>query len=355
MRRRGNVALLFALGIAVLFGSAAIAVDTTWRRNSAFELQNAADAAAHAGAVQLDGTEAGRERALRVAREVAARNWAGGAPVNPDEVDIEFGSWNEQTRGFDPAADAATTDTVRVRARVPALPLFFSGVAFGTTHVPLQAVAATRAIASGAGAVDHYLPLALPACLVDRYGVSGLNAVDFKLNPPGIDNMGWARPNGSPNASWTRDQIRNQGASGRARVGDPVGLQNGVVTSAMSEIITTLYSSPTRWSTSRWGAQPARMSGSSVSATFYGRTLEGVVIVFDGGPEYCQNSGGQFNQSHPIAGFLWGAIYDIKNSGSSSSRTIKMRLDTMDEHALGTEGDGPDWGVVAKVAPRMVQ
>ena len=105
-----------------------------------------------------------------------------------------------------------------------------------------------------------------------------------------------------------------------AQVGDPVGLQNGVVTSALDAIAERISTSSTSWRSERWGALPARLSGSSISAANYGKTYEGAILVFDGGPGYCQGSGGKFNGTETLMGFMWAAIYDVKNSGSSSSR-----------------------------------
>jgi hypothetical protein len=167
--------------------------------------------------------------------------------------------------------------------------------------------------------------------------------------------VGWARPNGTPNASWTRSQIEDCEADGDAAVGDPVGLQNGVVTSALDALAARVDSSATTWQESRWGTLPARLSGSSIGVAKYGHTYEGPVIVFDGGDEYCHGSGGSFNHSQPLKGFLWGAIYDVKNSGSSASRTIKMRLDTSSGYNAGTQGGGPDYGVVTHFPPRLVR
>ena len=53
--REGGVAVVVALSIAVLVGSAALAIDLGRLYNAVTELDNAADAAALAAASQLDG------------------------------------------------------------------------------------------------------------------------------------------------------------------------------------------------------------------------------------------------------------------------------------------------------------
>jgi hypothetical protein len=78
-------------------------------------------------------------------------------------------------------------------------------------------------------------------------------------------------------------------------------------------------------------------------------------MVFDGGDSYCTGSGGSFTGSEPVVGFMWAAIYDVKNSGSTDQRTVKMRLEVMDDHVVRGRGSdaAPDYGVVALGTPTM--
>ena len=80
-QRRGNAAIVTALSLTVLLGVAAIAVDGGMARHHRAELQNAADAAAHAAAFTYDGTEQGLLDAREAAVNIAALNTAGGQPV----------------------------------------------------------------------------------------------------------------------------------------------------------------------------------------------------------------------------------------------------------------------------------
>lgn len=355
MARRGNTTVILALSSSTLLGMAALTIDLGYARLVQVELQNLADAAAHAGSAQLDGTDEGVLAAITMARYVASMNPVAGQTLDLADEDLTVGYWDATARAFTATTDPQLANTLRVNANLAALDLLFAPLTVGVSSMPIRARSAMAAAQGGAGGVDCYLPIAVPQCLIDRWTLEGLQDVTLNLNPASIDSMGWGRPNGTPNASWSRDQIVTCTQNGTARVGEPVGLQNGVVTSAMSQVATSIGTSTTSWDTAKWGAQPARMSGSAVSAGAYGHTLEGVIVVFDGGPNYCIGSGGAFNGEETISGFLWAALYDVKTSGSAASKTMKLRLDPETEHVAGTLMGGPDWGVTIFEPPRMVE
>ncbi len=357
--RSGNIAVILALLLTVLLGFAALTIDIGYARVIQAQLQNTSEAAAHAGTLDLDGTEEGLTAARATAVRVAGQNRVAGEPFalagnasNDAAGELVLGIWDEEARTFTASEDAASVNTVQVRAALASVGMFFSPVAFGRASIPVAAVTRVMAIDSGAGAVECFIPLALPDCLIDLDEVDALQDLTLKLTPTGVDNVGWGRPNGNVNAAWTRDQMNDCDQDGEAAVGDPVFLQNGAIGSAMQALATRISTSGTTWDVSRWGALPARMAGSSISAANYGKTYEGPVMIFDGGDEYCTGSGGAFNQSEPITGFLWGALYDVKASGNP--KDLKLRLDVESDHNMGTSGGGPDYGVIAQAAPRMI-
>lgn len=359
MQRHGNMAVILTLSVTVLLGFGAVAMDIGYARSVDLELRNAAEAASHAATSQLDGTEEGMIAARATAVALAARNVAGGVEVELDANDgnlmtgdVVTGVWDDDVGVFIPSEDFELVNAVRVRPRKE-LPLLVAPMALGTDSVNLTDDAAMVAIRGGAGAVDCYIPLAVPVCLVTTYGVEGMMDVDLHVSPAGIDNLGWGRANGSPNSDFSRNQIANCRSDGIARIGDPIGLQSGTVTPALSELAAAVEASATLWDVEKWGALPARLSGSGISAPLYGHTLEGPILVFDDGGTYC-NTGGSFNQTKPLAAFMWAAIYDVKDSGSAASRNIKMRLDTMEDHNVGTALGGPDYGVTRIDKPRMI-
>ncbi|UUZ68153.1 pilus assembly protein TadG-related protein [Polaromonas sp. P2-4] len=71
-RQRGAVAIMFGLSIFVLFGFMGLALDLSQTYDRKTELQNAADAAALAGAKELKGDAAGIGNAVNKAKAIAA-------------------------------------------------------------------------------------------------------------------------------------------------------------------------------------------------------------------------------------------------------------------------------------------
>lgn len=353
--RRGNVAVIIALSLTILLAFAAVVIDVGYGRLVQRQLQDAADAAALAAAARLDGTAAGVADARATAEWIASENKAAGAAVSIDgDVDVVLGDWDKDAGTFTESTDPTDIDAVQVHAGIAELGLFVAPVALDRQSIPVSVRSRVFVDHGGAGSAECFIPIGMPACLVDRYTLDGLQDVTLKVNPPGIDNVGYARPGASPNASWLRSQIGDCTASGEIGVGDMLGLQNGTVTSALAEFVPAIVNSTTRWDTAKWGALPARNSRSSIPVASYGKTYEGIVPVFDGGSSYCRNSGGSFNGMAPIKGFVWGAIYEVINNGPASNRTLRMRLDFTREYNAGTQTGGPDWGVTADAPPRMV-
>lgn len=348
--RRGAVVIIIALLLTVLLGFAALVVDLGYAGSVEAELQAATDAAAHSGAMQLDGTEAGVDEAYEVAEQLGAANHAGGESVELDGgsgsgSEIATGYWDADSRSFTEVADPATTNAVQVEARRAALPAWFSAVAFGRDALEAASSAVAIQRTEGAGAVSCYLPLAVPECLItDRYGAD-VNDHDLVLNPAGIDNVGWGRVAGSPNASWLRDMFEDCEADGTVSVGDQVGLDNGVKTSVLQAIADEVEDASTYWDSDLWGPLPAQRSRSGIDSSAYGNTLEGPVLLFSD-PDYCAY-GGSFTGDETVSGFAWAAIYDVVTTGPVADRNIVARLEVLDEYDLGDEGGGPDYGVTA--------
>jgi hypothetical protein len=353
--REGNIATIVALGAVVLLSFAALTIDLGYGRLVQQQLENASEAGARGGSLKLDGTEAGLTAARITAASMAAQNIAGGGSVVLADEDIVLGVWDATTGTFTPSSDPLQVNTVQVRARIDALGLFLTPAAFARDTIPVSGMTRAMAMSQGAGEVQCYIPLALPDCVVDREGVEGIQDLTLQLNPPGVDNVGWGRANGSPSASWARDMFGDCESSGAASVGDPVGLGNGAMIPALTELVTQINGSDTTWDPTKWGTLPARMTGSSITPPNYGRTFEGPIMVVDTGDEYCTGSGGSWTGNRPLKGFMWASIYDVKNSGGAvAERNIRLRVDTSSLHDLGTSSGGPDYGVVS-TTPVMVR
>lgn len=352
MSRRGNAAIVVCLMLSVLMMFAALAVDIAYARFVDLQLQVAADAASHAGAAQLNGTEEGLVSARDMSISIGAQNSAAGVPVVLDVADVTLGIWDEDADTFSPSADAPLVNAVQVDARYIGLGTFFAAV-MGRATVDVGARSIMVVGPKGASEVNCFIPLAIPQCYVDSLGLEGIQSVDFTLQPAGSDNIGWGRPNGDPDAGWSRDQIQDCLQSTSASVGDPIGLQNGAVQSALTAMAAEVNGSPTTWDESVWGTIPARLPDSSITAANYGRTYEGVLSVFDGGPEYCTGAAA-WNGTQTISGFHWGAVYDVVAGGPAAARTIRLRIDTTHEIEVDGDAGGPDWGVTAQRSPHMV-
>lgn len=148
-RRRGAVLILVALLLIFLVILLAFAVDVGLICLADSHLQNAADAAALAGALELRCDCTGRaDKARAAAIDFARRNTAAGEPVELQPGDVRLGTWangaftalsgaNEQ------AANSVQVTCVRARGRGNPLRLVFAA-AFGDSSVDLAASATAK-------------------------------------------------------------------------------------------------------------------------------------------------------------------------------------------------------------------
>ncbi len=354
--RRGNYTGLLILSLPVVLGGGAIVVDLSTQKVIRTQLQAVADIAAMAGTEELDGTQEGLERARAKAARAAARNTVNGRLAAIHEDDLLTGAWRPAQGELDVDAPVEEIDSLQVAVGDGAIPTTLARIAFNDDTMSASgASTGFRPPDEAASAIGCYLPLAIASCLFDLYTVEQLNEITLVVNPAGIDNAGWGRVGASPSASFARDQLRDCEQDGIIEVGDQVGLMNGVASTAVNEVHDQLKVTSTRWDPD-WGTQPPRMSGSALSASQYGRTLEGAIIVFDGGSGYCQGGGGSFNGSEPLVGFAWAAIYDVRTSGSSTEKNIKLKLDTYVDRSIGLRGGGGTFaGVTWQPPPLLVR
>ena len=143
--QRGATAILFALCLPVLVGFVALAVDLARLNLTKVELQNAADAAALAGARSL--TDAGSypnwSEAEATARSVAKQNYANAALIQDVNVSTDSGYWNIPNRSYSPShVSTNTIDVPAVHATVSisGLNLFFAPI-WGIAQSNVQATA----------------------------------------------------------------------------------------------------------------------------------------------------------------------------------------------------------------------
>jgi Flp pilus assembly protein TadG len=146
--RKGAIAVLAAVCLIIAVAFLAFAVDWGYIAVTSGELQNAADAAALAGARALPK---GRSDAIAAAQQWAARNVAAGDSVLVNaEDDVQVGVWDSETSSFTalPSNSPTSPNAVRVicrrtSARGNPLSLFFGGV-LGTDSVDVTSSATAR-------------------------------------------------------------------------------------------------------------------------------------------------------------------------------------------------------------------
>lgn len=137
---RGSVLVLVTLSLVAVFSMLALVVDLGVRFTAHAEVQRAADAAALAGASAFMDPTIPRNRvfqkdeAIRRAYEFALANEVLGAPIHPDEVEVD--------------ADA-DRDLVRVTIRRSGVPVWFARI-FGVDSAAVSARAAAQAATGGA-------------------------------------------------------------------------------------------------------------------------------------------------------------------------------------------------------------
>jgi hypothetical protein len=348
--RAGASAIIIALSMVVLLGAAALVIDVGHITTVRAELQAAADAAAHAGARQLDGSEDGLLLATEQAHRFAGSNAAAQQDVvlSGDGATLELGIWEDGS--FAAGGDVQDINAVRAVARRADLIPWFSGAAFGKDALAASAESIAVHERDAAGEVECFLPMAVADCTItDLYG-TGVNYIDFQINPPSVDNVGWAMPDGNPSSNWLQQQLRDCNYDGTASVGGDIGLNNGTATSVLTEMADMLNEGTgTSWNTEYWGALPEQLEHSGVDSGSYGNTIEGVMFTFtDDG--YCgAEAGSGFNEHQQISGFVWASIYDVVTHGPAAGRTIRVRLEVTDTREVGSGGGGDqDFGIVGR-------
>ncbi|MGZ2748141.1 TadG family pilus assembly protein [Burkholderia stagnalis] len=185
-RQRGSIALFFLLFLIPLLSFGALAIDVAWVAIARNQLQNAADAAALAGADAMMSPSGGAvnwSQAASAANGVIAQNSAAGAALSSGTV--ATGYWN-MTRS--PAGMQATTITpgtydvpaVQVTvSRAPgvnggSIPLLLGGL-LGIPGASGSATAVAVLAAPGGVAAGGLFPVAIDQCVYNQYWNAATN------------------------------------------------------------------------------------------------------------------------------------------------------------------------------------
>jgi Flp pilus assembly protein TadG len=241
--RRGAVAPLAALLLALLVGMLAFAIDVGYIAVVKGELQNAADAAALAGAARLQNPyvqyylpgqlnqlaiyngvsdTSDPNSAVSTAQRFAKANVAGGVNITVPADDITF-SYYDGTNPFTAASypltfpNTVTVTTRRDDVANTSLRLFFAQI-FGITSVNLTATASATVYAGDVtslqaipGVNAHILPVALDVNVWKNYYATGVSA-------DGLVHLG---PNGAPQLQVYPFDTNTPGSFGLLDVGPP--------------------------------------------------------------------------------------------------------------------------------------
>ncbi|HEY3357715.1 MAG TPA: pilus assembly protein TadG-related protein [Polyangia bacterium] len=236
----GATAVLFAILLFVIGGFLALSLNMGHQMAVRAQLQNACDAAALAGARELDGTQAGLNRARDRAFQFAELHRSDKVPVVIDrQNDIILGTWDfeaPKATAFSPATAATSPvkiNAVSVRdgreaARGSALAFYFYPLLSGNTR-PRSIDVRAAAVAVGGGPCSGCaLPFVLADCqVVQPDGTLKCNET-LKFSSATVDNIGFTNLADGVHAVNPPTIISIlKGGCKDVGYGDHIGVQNG--------------------------------------------------------------------------------------------------------------------------------
>lgn len=331
--QRGVTSLLFVLLLPVLLGLGAFAVDIAHLLAVKNELQNAADAAALAGANQL--YRAGKpnwEQADQKAQETMALNSAAGASLSQATVTAGYWNWTLNSGALQPLPMTPTLQDV------PAIKVMVSksqqqnagevGVYFARFleifSVPLTVSSVAGRVSPGTVEPGGVFPLVMSQCMFDAYW-------DFSAVPPGpridpttrdykIFRLGGTSNPTCPEGQWTSLDTDNNSAS---FINHLITFMNPI---AMS-IGDLIWVQP--------GVKNSNYDNVNACSAAGNKSCEYVTI-----PIANMITG---HAHSPITGF---ACLRILNAAGGSAKYIEVQMSTKCE-ARYSGGVGPGYGVVS--------
>jgi len=283
-RERGIYTALFALLLPVLIGMCGLAVDIAHYWWVTGQLQNAADAAALAGAKELDSTAVGRADATKFASVYAERHAVDGREVADTElVKNETGEWSTSSATF--TANGVThpsANAIHVTVQRPNVPSFFSPLLGARASETLSASAI--AVAGGAGAVECAAPFALATCALQYDGAGELICPTNLSFQNGVQSVGLTHPDGSsPVNGKSAEPYVSQAVNAPLTCKQPTAFGD------------TLYLQN--------GDDLSQQSVDDINAATTGG-LNPVPVVLPVVDLSCGNSGPNYNQTAKVVGFI---------------------------------------------------
>ena len=327
--RKGSIAIIAGISFTVLAGLAAVSIDLGRARVAKSELQYVADAAAHAAVSPLDGTAEGITKAQALVATMVSQSAVWGTTPTIDSM--ESGFWDAATSTWTSTNDPAQVKGLKITLSANIGYIGFSRVAFGTTALTPRAMGGSAKESfegsmaeEPAGEVECYIPIAIPSCVIEDMMATNQTAETGTWQPSTENNVAWADQTTNPSSSMLSAQFNSLsgGCSGGATMtaGNNVFLNNGMIAAVTQTVGQYLNNTATdMWSTDQWGAIPARMTGSAVTASRYGHVIAGPMVVFED-TSYCSGGGsGALNGVKVIKGFVFAAVYDVKSSGTDKN------------------------------------
>ena len=226
--RRGAVVVMLGIMMVALVSVTAVSIDFSRLWTLRNELQTSADAAAHAGAIQL-GAPYVAAHAADSATAYANRNLAMHGAVTVDSV--ELGDWDDAARTF--TAAAPTTDAVRVVVSRQSTGLIMGLIGVNAPRIKARAIGwADAPIDNAVGCIK---PWAIPyVTLMYRLNLYHNSVTPGTYTPPDS----WA------NLTRAFDQINDIAALGQMTVGQrtfnlKLGSTNGNGANAVNDSVTS--------------------------------------------------------------------------------------------------------------------
>lgn len=235
-RRRGSVVVYALLAMGISFPFLALAIDLGRIAVVRAELQNAADAAALAGASVLRNGQSASQTAAETFGEYNSVN------RNNAEIltsDIEIGRWNSSTRTFNTLNSSVMVNANAVRvtvqintARNNELPLFFAPL-FGRDFTELEATAVA--------AVDNASQMCAKIVGLNRVTMSGSSHTDSYDSSEGPYDSSSTGQNGTVCSNQNIDMSGYTEINGDAHPGPGKVVQgSGTVTGTIEPLTETL-------------------------------------------------------------------------------------------------------------------
>ncbi len=354
-KRRGAVAPLAALLLALLVGMLAFALDVGYMAVVKGELQSAADAAALAGAGQMQNPyvqyyapgqtaqqsifnglsdTSNPNSAISTAQRFAQANVAGGVNITVPASDISF-SYYDGTNPFIPAVYPTTfpnTITVTTRRDATAntpLRLFFAQI-FGISSVNLTATASATIYAGDVtslqaipGVNAHILPVALDINVWKNFYATGQSS-DGQIHPG---------TNGAPQLQVYPFGTNTPGSFGLLDVGPPANnvpafqswIDNGETPNDISYLLNNNLLPVSPSAPEPWKVGPG-LKSSLLSAFQSQMGVPNLIPLFvpaSPQPNYVAASGNGQNATYAIVGFVGVTITQASGSGSNMNISIQ--------------------------------